>query len=70
MIIKQEIIDVRQMGPRGWNYQNGIRKYNISRNGTARLNAKFDFYKRMEIVREKKFDVEVERIYVRAPKKD
>ena len=62
MKLKQEVICVRKMGIKGWLYATGIHKYHVSRNGTARKNPQFDWWRRFEIRKKREFDVEVERL--------
>ena len=50
------------MGIKGWLYATGIHKYHVSRNGTARKNPQFDWWRRFEIRKKREFDVEVERL--------
>ena len=61
--IKQEIITIRQLGIRGFNYVRDIKKYHISRKGIAKKNPNFNQWKECgEIRKHIKFDVEVERV--------
>ena len=62
MKIKQEIICIRKMGIKGWQYAHRIKKYHVSRKKVARKNTQFDRWKHFEIRRKNEFDIEVEAV--------